>query len=346
MAAEFQALLGAEGTLFAPKTLEELDAAAAVMRDEPPAVLAVHGGDGTLHRLLTALGRTFGDAPLPPIAILGGGTMNVVSASLGLREAAQPFLTGIVAAVRAGRPLEWVQRRCLRFAWTPPRTAPQPSPEQSGIETIPGSARPDGDTLGFIFGNGLMANFLTEYYGTGSYGPARAAWLLVRAAGSAMVGGPFMRRLFKRFEGTVEVDGHPLERQSFVGIGAATVREVGLGFKLNHRADDDPERFGVLAIHARAVSLIPDFWSVHAGRGIAPGRAFSAVASALRITPKEGTMPYTIDGDLYLSEGPVSISLGPHVRFVKPLAALQNGHARPAPALIAAKREDTMESTR
>ena len=58
-----------------------------------------------------------------------------------------------------------------------------------------------GDELGFLFGNGLPANFLAEYYAPSGYGPARAAWLLARAFFSALWHGPFMRRLFKRFEG-------------------------------------------------------------------------------------------------------------------------------------------------
>jgi diacylglycerol kinase (ATP) len=292
--------------VLAPKSLEELDDMAGGLRGQPPAVIAVHGGDGTLHRLVTALGRAFGDRPIPPIAILGGGTMNVVSASLHLRERAVPFVRQLVESVRTGAPFQTVRRRCLRI----------------------------GDMLGFIFGNGLLANFLAEYYGTGRYGPARAAWLLLRAGGSALIGGPFIRKLFKRFEGTLELDGQVLDRTSFVGVGAATVREVGMGFKLNHRADDDPERFGFLAIHARPIAMIPDFVSVYVGRGMAPSRAMSAVASTLRITPKEGTMSYTIDGDLYRNEGPLVISMGPPLLFV-----------RPAGALIVAPRSDTMVPT-
>jgi diacylglycerol kinase family enzyme len=293
--------------VLAPKTLEELDGAAADLSADPPAVIAVHGGDGTLHRAVSALGRAFGDRPIPPLAVLCGGTMNVVAASLGIRERPMTFLGSVVEATRAGRSLESLRRRCLRI----------------------------GDTLGFIFGNGLMANFLTEYYGTGRYGPARAAWLLLRGLGSALVGGPFVRRLFKRFEGTIRVDGQLLDRTVFVGIGAATVREVGLGFKLNHRADDDPERFGVLAIHGAPLSLIPDFWSVHAGRGIAARRAFSGVASALEVIPQAASMTYTIDGDLYRGEGPLSISVGPTITFLKPVSAL-----------IVAPRKDTMEPLR
>jgi diacylglycerol kinase family enzyme len=290
VASQFQALLGEHGRVFAPKTLEELASDAASLPANPPSIIAVHGGDGTLHRMVAALGLAFGEAPIPPLAILGGGTMNVVSASLGIRQKAVPFLSAIVGAVRADQPLETVRRRCLRI----------------------------GDTLGFIFGNGLMANFLGEYYGTGEYGPARATWLLLRAVGSAVIDGPFIHKIFKRFEGTVEVDGQMLERTVFIGIGAATVREVGLGFKLNHRADDDVERFGVLAIHGRPIGLMPDFWAVYRGRGVSPKRSFSAVASTIKIVPQGGSMAYTIDGDLYRGEGPLEISVGPRIEFVRP----------------------------
>ena len=178
-----------------------------------------------------------------------------------------------------------------------------------------------------------------------------------------MINGPFIHKLFKRFEGTVEVDGQTLERTVFIGVGAATVREVGLGFKLNHRADDDVERFGVLAIHGRPAGLIPEFPAVYQGRGISPKRAFSAVASTLKITPKAGSMAYTIDGDLYKGEGPLTISVGPHIDFVRPPGISAIGEPRRVPALppatdidrarassfhalIVSSGRDTMDATR
>jgi diacylglycerol kinase (ATP) len=291
IAANLQAILGKSGRVFAPRTLEELTACAAELRQSPPAVIAVHGGDGTLHRTLTALLRTWGEEPLPPLALLGGGTMNVVASSLGLRERAETFARYLVASAEAGRPLETLRRRCIRAG---------------------------ADQYGFIFGNGLMANFLTEYYAPGSYGPRRALWLVFRILASAMVWGPFVRRVFHRFHGTVKIDGVPLSWPDFVTIGAATVREIGLGFKLVHRADDDPERFGVIAIHAGPLALIPDFGAVHAGRGVAPSRAHSAVASRLEIVPGEGMMAYTIDGDLYRTTEALTITVGPAVHLVRP----------------------------
>jgi len=296
IAAEFQSLIGDRGRVLAPKSLAELDTMAAELHRTQPAVIGVHGGDGTLHKTVTALGRVFGDEPLPPIAILCGGTMNVVATSLHIRERPRTFLAAITDGLRAGRPLDTLRRRCLRV----------------------------DDTLGFLFGNGLPANFLGEYYGdqSGAYGPGRAAWLLTRAFFSALWRGPFARRLFRRFKGSVHVDGRPLEQGAFVGLMAGTVREVGMGFKLVHRADDDPERFGVLAIHAPPLALALDLWAVHRGRGIAAQRAFSAVASRMDVRPTDGSMSYTIDGDLYRTQAPLSISLGPQIAFVKPPSAL------------------------
>jgi diacylglycerol kinase (ATP) len=341
LAGDFAAAVGDAGRVLAPESLEELAAIAAMFRETPPAIVAVHGGDGTLHRVVSALGDAFGDAPLPPLAVLPGGTMNVVASSLRIGRDPVTFLRELAEDLRAGRAPDLLPRHCLRIA--------------------------DGtkDTLGFVFGNGLAANFLGEYYAGDSYGPGKAAWLLLRTFLSALVGGPFMRRIFKRFEGQVRIDGQELPRTRFVGVNAATVREVGLGFKLNHRADDDPERFGVLAIHASPLALVGDLGAVQTGRGIAPSRAFSAVASTLEITPmrtSDGTAPsdmsYTIDGDLYRAPGSAGlrISVGPAIRFVRPRGQLGVGAGRAARALPAsgtsatelptASAGDTMDAAR
>ena len=281
------------GSLIAPHTLEELDLAAQRLAasPSPPSVIAVHGGDGTLHRVLTALLLAFGERPLPPLAILGGGTMNVVTSSLRIRFPAIPYLRDLSALARMGRAPVTLPRRCLKV----------------------------GDQFGFVFGNGVLANFLEAYYGgEHGYGPGRALYLLARLFCSAIIRGPFMRRIFRRFRGRVVVDGHALEFPELMAVGAGTVREVGLGFKLYHRADDDLDRFGMLAIHSGALALVADLWAVHLGRGIAPSRAFSAVASRLEIVPEESGSPYTIDGDLYRATGTLSIAPGPRLAIVDP----------------------------
>jgi diacylglycerol kinase (ATP) len=294
IAAEFQTILGDTGRVLAPRSLDELTQAAITLSQSAPAVIAIHGGDGTLHKTVTALLLAWGNDPLPPLAALCGGTMNVIAASLGITERPYTFIHHLVDSARGGAPLETLRRRCIQV----------------------------DDQFGFIFGNGVMANFLNEYYAPGGYGPARAVWLLLRLIGSAVIVGPFVKRVFKRFQGVVKVDGVAIEWPDFVTIGAATVREVGLGFKLIDRADDDPERFGVIAIHAGPLALIQDIMAVRAGRGVSPSRAYSVVASTLDIEPAEKVMAYTIDGDLYRRTGPLRISVGPAIDFIKPQTGL------------------------
>jgi diacylglycerol kinase family enzyme len=330
LARELAGVVGDAGRVLAPGSLDELAAMAVALRAASPGIIAVHGGDGTLHKVVTALGAAYGETPLPPLAVLRGGTMNVVAASLGIVTKPAPFLRMLAEKARAGAPLDLMPRRCLRV----------------------------GEHLGFVFGNGLAANFLAEYYADDKYGPKRAAWLLVKTFGSAFVRGAFVRKMFKRFEGEVRVDGELLPRTRFVGINAATVREVGLGFKLNHRADDDPERFGVLAIHAPPLALVADLRAAHDGRGLAAARAFSAVASTMDITPlpaqadPPGSQPtemsYTIDGDLYRTPAAtLRVSIGPRILFVRPRGKAEAALASATPpSLLSAAPKDTMEAAR
>lgn len=283
-------VLGETGRVIASRSLDELAVSAATLAAAPPRVIAVHGGDGTLHVTLTALIHAFSGHALPPIAILGGGTMNVVTASLQIRCRPLDYLARLTAAIRAGKDLTTIRRRCLRV----------------------------GDRHGFVFGNGILANFLVEYYQGHTYGPLRALMLMVRILASAMVRGTLMRRIFKRFRGKVVVDDKTLEFPDLMAVGASFVREVGLGFKLFDRADDDPDRFAVLAIHSGALALFPDLWAVRNGRGIAASRAFSGIATCLEITGQDPEMAYTIDGDIYRASAPLPVTAGPHIAIVDP----------------------------
>ncbi len=287
----FAQILGEQGRVERPRSLEELEQLCAALVKDPPRVLGIHGGDGTLHKTVSALLQSFGEIPLPPIAILPGGTMNVVAASLNLRIPSELLLAQLANDARAGTPPLIVPRRCLQI----------------------------GDHHGFVFGNGFIAHFLERYYGTGSYGPGRALWILARAFFSGIVGGAYARRMFARFAGRFTLDNSDLPFKSLSALSASTVREVGLGFKLNHRADEDPDRFSVLGITAGAAGLGLDLWAVWRGRGISTRRAFSALGTKLVISPDHNSVwPYTIDGDLLHAQGPLILAIGPVLRFVKP----------------------------
>jgi len=286
----FAKIVGDAGRVAAPAGLDRLAEEARRAAAESPSLIAIHGGDGTLHRTLSALVSAYAERPLPPIAILTGGTMNVVASSLGIRAKPDAFLADIVAAERAGTTLPAMHRRCLRVA----------------------------DDCGFIFGNGLLSNFLEEYYARGSYGAWRAVWVVLRTVFSLLTTRRYARRILRRFRGVVKVDGAPLPRTQLTGIGAATVTEIGFRMKLHHRADDDPDRMGGLAIHGGAASLLLDVLDVRFGRGLSPKRATSFVAKELLIEPEDPESTYTLDGDLYTAKGPLSVQVGQALRIIRP----------------------------
>jgi diacylglycerol kinase family enzyme len=304
-AERFAGILGETGRVLAPTGVPALAEEARRVAQSAPAFIGIHGGDGTLHWTIGELIRAYGDRPLPPLALMSGGTMNVVASSLGIRVSPERLLDEVVAAQRAGRVPATVRRRCMKVVCS---SAADPA---AGAEV----------NYGFVFGTGLISNFLEEYYAKHGYGAARAGWILVRTFLSAVTTRRFSERVFRRFRGQVFVDGQRLPWPALVGVGAATVREVGLGFKLNHRADDDPDRFGVLAIRCKPLALMRDLAAVRQGRGIAPERAWSAVAERMLIEPEEGGCVYTIDGDLYRSAGPITVEVGPAFEFVRPSSA-------------------------
>ena len=289
-ARRFSTIIGETGQILSPASSDALANEARQVAQAQPSIIGVHGGDGTLHWTVTALLRAYGERPLPPLALLPGGTMNVVASSLGIGVQPEALLAQLAAGERAGRPPARVTRRCMKI---------------------------QGE-YGFVFGTGLITNFLQEYYAKGDYGSGRAIWVLLRSILSEATGGSYAKRVFRRFRGRVFVDGQILPWTELLGLGAATVGEVGLGFKLNHRADDHPGRFGVLAMHSSPMSLTWDLHAVRQGRGVSPRRAWSAVATRLVIEPEEAETLYTVDGDLYRARGNLSVELGPALSFVRP----------------------------
>ena len=283
-------ILGDCGQVVATANLKHLAEEASRAAVELPSVIGIHGGDGTVQRTLTALLDAYGTYRLPPVAILPGGTMNVVASSLGIRVKPESLVCELAAGERAGTRPATLRRRCLRV----------------------------GCDYGFIFGNGLLTNFLEEYYARGSYGACRALWIVFRTLLSLVTTQSYARRIFRRFRGRVQVDETLLDQTDLTGIGAGTVSEVGLRFKLNHRADDDPERMGGVAIHCGPIALLLDVLDVRLGRGVSPKRALSFVANQLRIEPEQPNTLYTLDGELYSAHGTLTVELGPELEIVRP----------------------------
>src|SRR5687768_275022 len=80
-------IVGERGQLEITNTLADLERVAHEFREKKIHTLAISGGDGTICRTLTALIHAYGEVPLPRVALLRGGTINVLANNLGIKGA-------------------------------------------------------------------------------------------------------------------------------------------------------------------------------------------------------------------------------------------------------------------
>lgn len=272
--------LGPDDALGAPEDLAALETLLAGWRREGRHTVVVNGGDGTVHRVVTAMVRTWGDA-LPRLGVLPAGTMNIIANSVGVRGRPRTVLRRLVSAGAAART---VRVSVMRF---------------------------DGDgapVYGFLFGNGIVARFLEVYYEGSEPSPSKAAWILGRGALSAMVGGPAIRRLTRPFEGTVTVDGQVLSGDRWTAVAAGTVEQLGLGFRAFHLAPGHPGRMHLQAVGGSVVDLARDLPRIY--RGVPPARPGNRELTAVELLlQSHERIGYMVDGDFYTADRRLTVTV-------------------------------------
>jgi diacylglycerol kinase (ATP) len=281
-------LLGSRGSAEATRSIDDLYRAAEEFKAAGIDILGINGGDGTIHVTLTAFLQIYGDSPFPKIAILPGGTLNTVAHGMGIKGNPQTVLYEVIDRYHQGEDLPTVGCNVMRI----------------------------GDRYGFIFGNGIIANFLEAYYATGRPSPIMGARVLGRAIGAVMFRTAFAKRLFKRFVGRVTVDGEVWARNDFVTLTAGTQPEIGLGFKPFYRCHEKEGAFALIGIHCKPFSLITDLARIHAGKPMRRDKCISAVPREVLLQSDE-PFAYTIDGDLYQGATELRIATGPRLSLIR-----------------------------
>jgi diacylglycerol kinase (ATP) len=283
-------MIGSHGTAEATQSLDDLNRACEEFKKEHIDILGISGGDGTLHHTLTALVRAYGEQPMPMIAILRGGTMNTVAASFRIRGQSSNLLFELVDKHRRGldNAFDVFEREILQIS----------------------------DQYGFIFGNGLIYNFLEAYYATGHPSPPTAAKLVAETIASAMVNGPLARKICRRVRARIFCDGDEWARPDYLTVAAAAVEEIGFGVTPFYRIGERPGTFPVLGIHTGPLGLVAEFPHLRAGWPMRRDRVIDALCKELRFE-LDAPMGYTIDGDTYIAEKSLTLRLGPKLRFIR-----------------------------
>jgi diacylglycerol kinase (ATP) len=283
-------LLGTRGEAQATGSLDDLYRVAEQFKAAGIDVLGIHGGDGTLHVTLTAFLKVYGETPLPRVAILGGGTLNTIARGLAIRGAPQSILYQVIEQYHQGLELRTIERPIMRI----------------------------GDQYGFIFGNGIIANFLEAYYATGKPSPTTGAWLLLRAAASALVRGRFARQLARRLRARVSVDGKAWSWDDYCTITCGTVPEIGIGFRPYARCMESVQHLAYVGFHCPPNEVVWELPRIYRGETVKASKAESGLGREL-VIEAEGETRYIIDGDLHTQPpGPLTVAVGPTLQIIVP----------------------------
>jgi diacylglycerol kinase (ATP) len=287
---------------FEPQSVEQLSAVCARVAEQGCEVVAIAGGDGTVQAAVTALDKAFAGA-LPLLCLLGGGQYDSLAA-LGGRGAAEARLKRLSVALASGSSL------------TP---GPGARPWLTVVERD--TLRVDG-ALGFRFGVGLPVRFVEAVYQEGG-GPSAGLKTLVRAAGSSLFRGPLSRRLYQPLPVQVFADGEEWPPLPLYGLVCSTVAEAGLGLRPFRRALEQPGFFQVLGLTAGPRAFALELPRLLCGQPARRDRLLDGIAERLELRPIPhaqggGEQRYLLDGELRTVQGPLSLSMGPRVRVVRP----------------------------
>lgn len=274
--------------------IEDVSEVARRFRDDEIEILALNGGDGTNHVTLTRFIEVYGDKPLPKIALLRGGTMNTVSNGVGITGTPSRLLANLVEKYYTKQPFETTKRDMIKIS------------------------DDHGSNYGFIFGNGIISNFLEVYYQSGDPNPKTAALLLGRAVAEVATGGDLVDKIFEPFNAHITFDGgeEVWPARDYTAVMAATVDQIGLGFRPFIRCEERAGAFHVLALTASPLETVAMLPRIRLGLPIRSEGMQSKVASAVTFHA-DRPIVYTIDGDMHTAAGGVvTLEAGPRVEII------------------------------
>lgn len=281
------------------ETLGALQGAAQQIRHDRPDILVIAGGDGTIHHTLTSVLKAHESAPgapLPQILIIPIGTMNTVATSLGLTRHPAVRLAELVATkIRENRPLDHVHLNPLKV----------------------------NDEYGFLYGSGLVVNFLEKYYEDREQrGPKRAVKVILGALGNEIVSAITFRKpthgLMKPVHAKIALPGGheppvaPLMTHTAILVGA--VDQIGMGCKGLPDARTHPGKFMLRSTNLSFWGLMANVGPLWAGFPLTSS-TFDATTDRLTIEYEEPTV-VQLDGDLKPARAVDVIESGPTVPFV------------------------------
>lgn len=288
-AKQFGFIVGDKGTCHETRDLNDVERLAREFKARGVEMLGISGGDGTYHATLSTFLDVYGDEPLPKIAFLRGGTMNNIATELGIMGKSEKILSNLILKYHHGENFEERELSMMKV----------------------------NGKYGFIFGFGLVSNFMKVYHSREGYpSPARAAWVLFRCGLSSLFNGKFASKISPRIECDIFIDGEKASFVNYTIVLAGTIENLGLGFRTMKYARKDPERFHFLGFSLTPRGLLKRLPFAFFGRNLASDAVIDSQPKNVLVKFTE-PITYTIDGDMF-EDNQISISVGPRIKCVIP----------------------------
>jgi hypothetical protein len=259
------------------RSLDDLEHVARGIAARGSGAVVLAGGDGSHMAGLSALGRAFGNDPLPPVALAPGGTVCTVARNLGMRGGTSAYARRILSGVMDGR-ARGEARPTLRVV------------DDGG-----------GDRVGFIFGSGLVVTFFEAYYAAPRQGLAAAARIAGRVFAGSLAGSDYAQRFLQPGRCSLHVDGRTHTAREWSLVLASVVPNVGLHLFVPYRAGQEMDRFHVVASGLAARALGAQLPRVLLGLPLVGEPRVDALARALGLDFEGNAGGYVLDGDLFRS---------------------------------------------
>ncbi|MCS6912738.1 MAG: diacylglycerol kinase family protein [Myxococcales bacterium] len=275
-------------------------------------LLCIYGGDGTIYRVLAELLATAG--PLPTLALLGGGTMNVTARWCGMRGPPGDNFRAVMRAYLSDRLLS----------------------REVSVVAVRQSER---EHFGFTFGVGPLVRLL-ERYENGQKGRLAAVRLGLKAIAAAVTSFPrSYRPLLREMEARIVVDGQQLPYSRYTAVFANVTGAINpLIEPFLHQRSRDTFHFLAYATSTREFAMLTPLLArakvpIDPKALLRPASAWKQMGlsllgkGALPLDPRYVNHParhvtiytderhFTIDGELLPLSGPLEVRLGPTLRL-------------------------------
>lgn len=266
------------------KTPEDIIKAAKEFKQNNISYIAISGGDGSIHLVISKFISVYQNDNLPSFLILKDGSMNNIAKSYKLKKRGRKLLKKLINKLNTNEEIKIYFRNTIK------------------VNTM----------YCFLFGLGFTASFINKFNEGGNKSPLKAIRIILKSIYAALNNN---NELLRRQNMTVYLNGKELSIKEYFAIYAATIHNLALGFYPTPRAYENEKSFHVIASGMRPIEILLNINKIRTGRPISNPKHYDNIASKMEII-HPGEFLYQMDGDIYKTKDKLTVQTGPAIGFI------------------------------